>query len=215
MRRIYNAVRERKPDGIVDLHVYDCMNLPALAWATDYWNGEQLVKQEFQSDALPLDRFRTEFMGRNWGVPADLLNYKLGGLRQSLAISLLHDVPVRSGPATTLWKIRDDFGVKQSRWLPYWSNQDVVKVAPKDCYASLFAHPDGRVLAYVSNLGKAAVDVRLSLNLDKLALPANVSAKDAISKAAVKMENGVITLNIPAQDYRIIWVEADQAKSKP
>jgi hypothetical protein len=215
MRRIYNAVRERKPDGIVDLHVYDCMNLPALAWATDYWNGEQLVKQEFQSDALPLDRFRTEFMGRNWGVPADLLNYKLGALRPSLAISLLHDVPVRSGPATALWKVRDDFGVKQARWLPYWSNQDVVKVETKDCYVSLFAHPDGRVLVYVSNLGKAAADVRLSLNLDKLALPANVSAKDAISKAAVKMENGVITINIPAQDYRIIWVEADPAKAKP
>jgi hypothetical protein len=53
------------------------------------------------------------------------------------------------------------------------------------------------------------------LNLDKLALPANVTAKDAISKAAVKMENGDITLNIPAQDYRIIWVAADTAKAKP
>jgi hypothetical protein len=67
----------------------------------------------------------------------------------------------------------------------------------------------------VSNLGKAAADVRLSLNLDKLALPANASAKDAISKAAVKIQNGAITNNIPAQDYRIIWVEADPAKAKP
>lgn len=213
MRRIYNAVRERKPDGIVDLHVYDCMNLPALAWATDYWNGEQLHKQEFQSDALPLDRFRAEFMGRNWGVPADLLNYKLGGLRQSLAISLLHDVPVRNGATATspLWKVRDDFGVKQARWLPYWSNADVVKVETKDCYVSLFAHPQGRVLAIVSNLSQEKTGVRLSLNLDKLGLPANVSAKDAVSKAALKIQNGDITLNLPAQDYRIVWIEADTA----
>ena len=30
LRRIYTTVKERKPDGIVDLHIYDCMNLPAM-----------------------------------------------------------------------------------------------------------------------------------------------------------------------------------------
>jgi hypothetical protein len=160
-------------------------------------------------------------MGYNWGVPADLLYYKLKNYRQSVALAILHDVPVRpEKPAdldaiSLLWKVRDEFGVKQARWLPYWSNQNAVKVETKDCYASLFAHPDGRVLVYVSNLSKAAADVRLSLSLDKLALPANVTAKDAISKAAVKIQNGDITLNIPAQDYRIIWVAADTAKAKP
>jgi hypothetical protein len=221
LRRIYTAVKTRKPDGIVDVHPYECMNAPGLAWATTYWNGEQLRANDSILDALPLERFRTEFMGCNWGVPADLLYYKLKNYRQSVALAILHDVPVRpEKPAdlnviSALWKVRDEFGVKQARWLPYWSNQDVVKVAPKNCYVSLFAHPEGRVLVYVSNLGKATADVRLSLNLDKLALPANVTAKDAISKAAVKMENGDITLNIPAQDYRIIWVAADTAKAKP
>jgi hypothetical protein len=221
LRRIYTAVKTRKPDGIVDVHPYECMNAPGLAWATTYWNGEQLRANDSILAALPLERFRAEFMGCNWGVPADLLYYKLKNYRQSVALAILHDIPVRpEKPAdldaiSALWKVRDEFGVKQARWLPYWSNADVVKVETKDCYVSLFAHPDGRVLVYVSNLGKAAADVRLSLNLDKLALPANVTAKDAISKAAVKMENGDITLNIPAQDYRIIWVAADTAKAKP
>jgi len=53
--------------------------------------------------------------------------------------------------------------------------------------------------------------VRLSLNLDKLGLPANVSAKDAVSRAALKIQNGDIAINIPAQDYRIVWIEADTA----
>ena len=44
-----------------------------------------------------------------------------------------------------------------------------------------------------------------------LDLPANVSAKDAVSKAALRIQNGDITLNIPAQDYRIVWIEADTA----
>ncbi len=215
IRRIYTAVKQRKPDGIVDMHVYDCMNLPGLAWATTYWNGEALPKdKKSKLESLPLDRFRAEFMGYNWGVPADLLYYVIKNYQNSLALALLHDVPVRPEKLedlkvlSSLWQIRDRFGVKQARWLPYWSNQDAVTAAPKDCHASLFVHPDGRVLVYVSNLGKTAADVRLSLSLYKLALPANVIAKDAISKAAVKMENGVITLNIPAQDYRVIWVAA-------
>ena len=53
--------------------------------------------------------------------------------------------------------------------------------------------------------------MRLSLNPDKLDLPAHVSAKDAVNKAALKIQNGDITLNIPAQDYRIVWIEADTA----
>jgi hypothetical protein len=53
--------------------------------------------------------------------------------------------------------------------------------------------------------------VRLSLNLDKLDLPANVSAKDAVSRAALTIENGDITLNLAAQDYCIVWIEADTA----
>ena len=79
-----------------------------------------------------------------------------------------------------------------------------MKVETKGCYVSLFAHPQGRVLAIVSNLSKEKTDVRLSLNLDKLDLPANVSAKDAVSKAALKIQKGDITINIPGQDYRIV-----------
>jgi hypothetical protein len=217
LRRIYTAVRTRKPDGIVDVHPYECMNAPGLAWATTYWNGEQLRANDSILDALPLERFRAEFMGYNWGVPADLLYYKLKNYRQSVALAILHDVPVRpEKPAdldaiSTLWKVRDEFGVKQARWLPYWSNPDVVKAETKDCYVSLFAHPQGRVLAIVSNLSKEKTDVRLSLNLDKLDLPANVSAKDAVSRAALTIENGDITLNLAAQDYCIVWIEADTA----
>ena len=44
-----------------------------------------------------------------------------------------------------------------------------------------------------------------------LDLPANVSAKDAVSKVELKIQNGDITLNIPAQDYCIVWIEADAA----
>ena len=41
------------------------------------------------------ERFRAEFMGTNWGTPADMLYYILGGYRSCQAVAHLHDVPVR------------------------------------------------------------------------------------------------------------------------
>ena len=96
-RRLYAVVKGKKADGIVDSHVFDCMNSAALSFATSYWNGEQLSPARFPRDALSLDRFRTEFMGVNWGVPCDLLAYQMGGFRNGLAVSLPHDVLVAAG----------------------------------------------------------------------------------------------------------------------
>ena len=103
LQRIYTVVKQRKPDGIVDLHVYDCLHAGALAFSTTYWNGEQLGRgPQVKVDGLPLDRFRTEFMGTNWGTPADLLYYVLGNYRACSAIALLHDVPAVSYTHLTL-----------------------------------------------------------------------------------------------------------------
>jgi hypothetical protein len=212
LRRIYTTVKQRKPDGLVDLHVYDCMNLPGLTWATTYWNGEQLSKQPLAVEALPLDRFRTEFMGRNWGVPADVLYYKLKDYKGSVALGLLHDVPVRPeyladlDRISQLWQVRDEFGVKQARWLPYWSNADVVQVEPAGCYASLYVHPQGRVLACVSNLGAQAAAVRCRFDLAKLGLAQTVAARDALSNTPLSIQDGAVTLDIPAGAYRLVRV---------
>ena len=65
------------------------------------------------------------------------------------------------------------------------------------------------MLAIVSNLSKEKTDVRLHLHLEKLGLPANVDARDAVSKEAVKIQNGDISVKLPSQNYRMIWIEAD------
>jgi hypothetical protein len=78
------------------------MNLPALAWGTSYWTGEQLSPiTSDNSSRLPLDRFRTDMIGTQWGVPAEFLHYMLfhnyqpDDYRKSWAVPLLNDVPVR------------------------------------------------------------------------------------------------------------------------
>jgi len=78
MRRIYTIVRSRKPEGLVNVHNSTCMTTPTLAWATSTWDGEQFGGIEpgpHATEVLSLDAFRCEFMGRQWGVPAEFLCY--------------------------------------------------------------------------------------------------------------------------------------------
>jgi hypothetical protein len=215
-KRLYTVVRRRKPDGVMDAHVYDCMNISALAFATSYWNGEQLGNPAFLPDGLPLDRFRTEFMGINWGVPADFLYYKLGDYRKCYALSLLHDVLIRPNDAdqfaleASIGKLADEFGRKEARWLPYWSNAEYVRVSPVDCYVSLYRHPTHGVLAVVSNLGKNAAAATVTLDLKKLDLPAKLTAVDGLTRTPVTIRDGRIEHSLASVGWAIIWIKPGQ-----
>ena len=215
IRRLYTAIRQRKPDGIVDVHVYDAMHAPALAFATSYWNGEQLRRgAKFKTDALPLDRFRTEFMGYNWGVPADLLYYVMGECRKCWALTIIHDVPVRTERTQDmaihagLWDLRERFGVKRAQWLPYWNNAKYVEVSPKDCYASLFRHPKNGLLAYVSNLSRADGQVEVVLNPGALGIEPPLQAADGLTGERIPLDGATLRLKLASQDWRAVWVRA-------
>jgi hypothetical protein len=214
LKRIYAVVKQRKPDGIVDLHVYDCMHAGALAFSTTYWNGEQLGRNpKVKVEGLPLDRFRTEFMGYNWGTPADLLYYVLGSYRACSAIALLHDVPVRVENLKdldlefALWRVREEFGIDRAEFLPYWRNAEYVAVSPEGCYVSLHWHPEGRVLAVVSNVKPEAAQAELALNREALGLKAAITARDALGDTPVQVEGERVKLAVPGQDFRVLWID--------
>lgn len=214
LRRMYTIIRQRKPDGLVDAHVYDGMTAPALAWATSYWTGEQLRRTENYAEGMPLDRFRAECMGRNWGVPAEFLYYMLGSYRNGYALALLHDVEVRPAGlkedfelGKSVWKVMDDFGRKQSQWYPYWSNQEYVKVSVADCYASLYHHPTNGVLVVVSNLGGKEAAIELTLNREKLGLAGTLTTKDALTGQHVDAVQGTVTTKLPSVGWQMIWVK--------
>ena len=224
MRRIHDAVRSRKADGLVNVHNSTCMTMPTLGWATSYWDGEQfqnLTKGSDMKDLLPLDAFRAEFMGRQWGVPAEFLCYGNAlTYRQSWAITLLHDVPVRPaasddvsvsvtdlGLASAIWKAMDRFGRKEAEWLPYWGNSDYVAVSPRDAYVSLYRHPNNGVLAVVSNLTSKRAAVNVKLNLRRLGLSgASLSVRDALRHRSVATLNGTVKCSLPGLGWKLLWI---------
>ncbi|MHB0874764.1 MAG: glycoside hydrolase domain-containing protein [Anaerolineae bacterium] len=216
MRRIYNVVKSRQPDGQVNVHNSTCMTIPTIAWATSLWDGEQFGHIEpgpHALNVLPLDAFRTEFMGHQWGVPGEYLCYERPFTYvQSLAVTLPHDVPVRPigpGPnldvAGKLWRVFDAFGRKQAEWLPYWRNGEYVQVGTEGALASLYRHADNGVLAVIANLGRKPAVVEATFDLAALGL-AGAGATDAISGESLALSEGKLALSLPVLGWQLVWL---------
>ncbi len=214
-RRLYAVVKGKKPDGIVDSHVFDCMNSGALGFATSYWNGEQLSAAPFPRDALPLDRFRTEFMGVNWGVPGDLLAYQMGGFRNGLAVSLPHDVLVRCWQdelplSQSLWKLMDDFGRSEARFTPYFSREGPRWELPKDWIASVYRHPSRGALLIISNLGRQEGRATLKPDWKALGVDAPGAVVDGLTRTALPLKNGSLEIVLPAAGWKYVWFQGEK-----
>ena len=219
MRRIYEVVKSRKPDGQLNVHNSTCMTMPTLEWGTSYWDGEQFQNLPRAKDIgtlLPLDGFRAEFMGRQWGVPAEFLcTGHAFTHEEAWSFSLLHDVPVRPmGPlkeldlASAIWRAMDEFGRKESEWLPYWNNEQYVKVSPQGAYVSLYRHPRNGVLAVVSNLGGKAAEIKVTLSLEGLGLGATIAqVKDAMTGKRLRPGDRGFKLRLSPYRFKLIRIE--------
>lgn len=214
-RRLYTAIRARNPKGQVNLHNSAFMVAPSIGWATSLWDGEHLYAPGMTMiERLPLDMFRAEFMGRNWGVPQEFLEYSLpGDFRAKWGLTLLHDVPTRPYGAdvqlpyaSAIWRLMDRFGRKQATWRPYWANADLVTAEPAEVYVSLYRHPKNGVLLVVDNLGRQEAAVKVKLNLQKLGLKPTATAEDGISGEKLPMQGGVLQFTLPSTGWRTVWV---------
>ncbi len=224
MRRIHEVVKSRKRDGLLNVHNSTCMTMPTLGWASSYWDGEQfqgVTKGADVGQLLPLDAFRAEFMGRQWGVPAEFLHAGSAyTYREAWSFSLLHDIPVRPhgtgedisagdlGLASSVWKAMDAFGRKKAEWLPYWRNAGLVSVSLKNAYVSLYRHPRNGILAVVSNQHGEQQDVTVRLNLRKLGLKSeSPQISDALTGKSVQSSNGVLKLSLPSLGWRLLRIK--------
>lgn len=217
MRRIHEVVKSRRRKGHVNVHNSTCMTMPTLGWATSYWDGEQFQGVGSGVDVaelLPLDAFRAEFMGRQWGVPAEFLHAGAAyTYEQAWAFTLLHDVPVRPhypdeqlDLAASIWRVMDTFGRKKAEWLPYWSNGNVVRVSPVNAHASLYRHPENGLLAVVSNMDGEQRTVTVKLNLDRLGLTPGAGAADALGGEAIALRDGAMQLTLPTLGWKLLRV---------
>jgi hypothetical protein len=226
-KRVYNIVKSHEPDGLINAHNSLTMIMPGLGFATSSFDGEQLAYIDPGPDIrdlIPLDAFRAEFMGRQWGVPAEFLSYgRPYTYDQALAFSLLHDVPVRAridleGSLQTeaaLWRAMDDIGRHEAEWLPYWSNQDVARVTPEECRASIYNRGPLGALVILSNLDDEPAQARLTLDAAALELPASSEARDVLSGERLEWDGTSLRTSLEAWSFRAIRIiGTDRSSSK-
>ncbi len=231
MKRIYTLVKRRRPDGLMDVHSW-IHNAAGLAYADCLWTAEQWSHlrhkgAEYVSEALPLDMFRTMFMGYQLGVPTDIIHYRITGDRKRTphklwATTLLHDVPIRPMDdvpelweiTRNLWRLRDRFEAREAKKLFYWNNQDYVRVSPDKCYATLLKHPKNGILALISNLRRDAQAVTVEFNLNKLALRGKkLDVFNALTDEAVTMtDDGKLSAPLGSEEWVYVWLRPADGK---
>jgi len=121
MKRIYAVVKQRRPNGVVDIHCSFGFTPAVLAYTDMIWAGEEWghlregPPDGHISGVLTLDMFATQYTGRQVGVAAETLAYRIlqgvgkGGRRKLSATTLLYDIPIRpSTPGFALLKPRAD-----------------------------------------------------------------------------------------------------------
>lgn len=222
VRRLYVLTRQRKPEGQLNIHNSTVMVTPTLAWATSTWGGEQLDTHKpgvKTLDILPMDSFQTELMGRQWGIPSELLVYE--GMpyygRDMLAYSLLHGVLVRPGDhllpqVSALWSMYDRFPFKDAAMYPYWNNADRITCAPAGVYATAYERKQEGLLLFVSNLGEEDVAATVTLNLKPFGWD-TVTAWDALTEKPLDANGGV--LRLPLAKWRFAAVRIKPATCCP
>lgn len=216
LRRLYTVVKSRKPDGQVNLHNSGYAVTPSIGWATSTWDGEHftvLTKRQPIDEVIPLDAFRAEFMGRQYGVPSEFLCYDMPyTFHESYAMTLLHDLRVRGrGYAmkeeAAIFKAMDAFGRKQSVWHPYWNNAKLVSVSGDKAYCSVYLRKGLGAMCVVSSFSSKTQKLTVKLNLKAMGLTKATSAVNMMNGEKLPLQNGEFVLPTIATDYGMVWVK--------
>lgn len=217
MQRMYTLLAARRDQPIIDAHQSLCMMSPTLSWCSGYWDGEQLTSHVEAGrpplEYLPLDTFRAEFMGRQWGVPAQFLNYAGRPFQppQAMAFSLLHDVLPRGRGmdsvqqlVTPIWQVLDKLPRSACSFVGYWSPDRKVAATGDGVEVSYYDRGGEAAVLVVSNLSGQAVDAVVRLADDWL--PGGLRVADALGGAAPPVTGREIRLTLQPLEYRLLEV---------
>jgi hypothetical protein len=222
MQRLYGMFHPS--GGLISAHQSTCCATPTLAFVDSYWDGEQFAGGELSGDplkSLPLDAFRAEFMGCNFGVPCEFLAYERPPqwtFDHALAFSLLHNVRVRPCGLAALekmapiWNVMTRFEVGQADWHPYWEKPPLATAQPESVKVSLYSRSavkdqHGRALLVVSNLSaERPATAQVTVDFRRIGVKPT-AAIDALSGEKLALEGGRLMVPLPPMRMRLVLVE--------
>ena len=177
LKRLYEIVESR--DGIINYHAFGFCNIPSMGFTHIGWTGEtiqfKLLKEGAKS--LPLEHFRTEYTGRNFGIPQEFISYEnrpKWTFEHGCALSIIHGILPRPNSIeepldfiSNVWKIFSEFSIEKSKWVPYWENTDIL-TGDNAIKCSYYRHIDEqgkeKGLIFVANTTEEIKELKLNIN---------------------------------------------------
>lgn len=219
-RRMYGVIKGAPRETFTMAHMSGKVTIPILAYDDSYLDGEHFrgrVKDTYM-DVLSLDTFRTEFMGRQWGImPFFLPEFdaeyakQVEPTRGLMALLMIHDVspwPIWCNAAVMNEALAalDEFGHVDSEFLPYFDAVPPATTEMTDIYVSAYKRADGRALLIAANLSKEDRQGTVRINAERI----GVSIGKLMSwpdKQPLAADNGQVRLDVPKLSYRMVIVE--------
>jgi hypothetical protein len=217
-KRIYAMAKSVDPNAFLTVHMTGKMFIPVFAFEDAYLDGEnfRVGLGDTYTGVVPMDYWRAELMGRQWGLAPYFLNEYGGQNRLKdapntnyISLLLLHDIQPWAASAggdvlNDTFSALDKFGYIDAEFIPYFDATPPATTEMKDVYISVYKR-DNRALAIVVNnsfedrTGAVTLDAaRIGLPLEKV-----VSWPD---KMPIQKKDATLTLTIPKQGFRLLLI---------
>jgi len=220
-RRMYSVMKSNPKPTLTIAHISSKLTIPLLAFTDAYLDGEQfadVVKDDYM-DVLALDAFRSEFIGRQWGlIPIFLPEFRrpyseaTEPTRGLMALLMLHDVLIWPQWCNVemvnaaLYGL-DDFGYFDAEFIPYFDPIPPATSTLKDVYVSAYKKTDGKVLLIIANLSRENRTGQLFVNARRLGREINKIITWPDKRPVSSKGDGLIELSIPRHGYRMIVLD--------
>lgn len=224
LKRIYCLFYEKRKDPIIFHHTSCWLCIPSLSFSHIMLDGEQYhdlgqkVEDHFL-DIVPLDKWRAEHTGRQWGPAPFFLpdippqwRQPEAPTRELLMLTNLHDTALfPAGDNTRLvmrnYQARRLFGVADCEFRGYWGNGDWVRCEPPEAHVSIYRKPDGsRCLLVVGNTAQTEATVTVRPNFEGLQLQGGAAEAgvDLETGERIPLADGALEIPVKARDFRLI-----------
>ena len=172
MRRVRKALDRAKPGCLIDFHsgrwcTIANSYMQHFPYMDSIWFGEG-----FDYGEQP-DYWLVEVAGIPFGLYGEMLG------EGSPWRGMLYGMTNRlgwGGDPRAIWKVWDDFGIKDSKMIGYWEPDCPVKTGREDVLATVYVKKD-KTLISIASWAKEPVNCRLTIDWAKLGLsPSNLHA---------------------------------------
>ncbi len=115
-----------------------------------------------------------------------------------------------SVPIVPWFMLQDEFDTVSAGFAPFWQAGKFVKFNAPLSRGAVYSHYGKDALIIVCNFANKPVDEKITVDLGKLGLAGHkLSAYDAWLDTIYQLNGNVVSLKIPASEYRIIRLEND------